>query len=392
MKKKVWLVSELFYPETVSTGYIMTEIAVHLANEYEVNVICGPEFYEKKEETKKSIPPQGVSIYRIKSKGYNKNSFLSRSIGHISVSLKMFFLMKRNIKNGEQILLVTNPVFVTLLMRFISNKRNWKIKLFIHDVFPENLIISGIIKSNKSFTYRSLSHLFNKSLEKMDKIIACGRDMKELFVYKTKSKKEVLVIENWADDVNIAISERNKGKTNFLFAGNLGRLQGLDELFNVVKKFGIDRCDFTFIGNGAMQDYMIDFVKNHNLDNVHLLGWLPREEQNTFLAKATVGLITLKEGMYGLGVPSKLYNLLAAGKPVFYIGDVNSEIHRVLKDHKIGWFAESGNEKMIIQVINEIINTDYKILEAYSKNARNLAEGIYSKETILKKTAKLFKN
>ena len=54
--------------------------------------------------------------------------------------------------------------------------------------------------------------------------------------------------------------------------------------------------------------------------------------------------------MYGLGVPSKLYNLMAAGKPVFYIGDRNSEVHLIMQEHEIGWFAEANNQSMIQNV------------------------------------------
>ncbi len=390
MSKKLWLVSELFYPETISTGYIMTEIAGYLAKQYDVHVICGPEFYEKKKTSITADPPKNVTIHRVKSNGYNKNSLVSRIIGHLTISLKMFIFMRKKIKNDEQVLLVTNPIFLTLLMGFISSKRNWKIKLYIHDVFPENLVISRILKSKKSIIYKVLASFFNRALKKMDKIVVCGRDMKEIFVEKTRSNNNIVVVENWSDNTNISVNKVKNDKTNFLFAGNLGRLQGLEELFGAISKVKNQNCNFTFIGSGAMENFISNYIDENNIGNVELQGWLPREDQNIFLAKATVGLISLKAGMYGLGVPSKLYNLIAAGKPIFYIGDVDSEIHRVLCENKIGWFAESGNEEMIVNVIHEIINAHPSLLDEYSINARALAEGIYSKENILNKTANLF--
>lgn len=96
--------------------------------------------------------------------------------------------------------------------------------------------------------------------------------------------------------------------------------------------------------------------------------------------------------MYGLGVPSKFYNLLAAGKPIFYIGDVNSEVHLVLKTHEIGWFAEAGNVEEITATLTKIANADVSEIKKRSENARALAESEYSKKIILNKFNTLFKN
>ena len=110
------------------------------------------------------------------------------------------------------------------------------------------------------------------------------------------------------------------------------------------------------------------------------------------MADAAIGVVTLKKDMYGLGVPSKFYNLLAAGKPIFYIGDVNSEVHLVLQKHEIGWFAEAGNLEEIAATLTKIANTDSTELKKRSANARALAENEYSKEIILNKFNNVFKN
>ena len=94
-KKEVWVVSELFYPETISTGYILTEIAKSLAKNFKVSVITGPEFYEEKDTKKKYPPLEFIAVKRINSNGYNKNSFFSRIKGHLLVSFKMLFLMRK---------------------------------------------------------------------------------------------------------------------------------------------------------------------------------------------------------------------------------------------------------------------------------------------------------
>lgn len=390
MKNEIWLVSELFYPETISTGYIMTEIAKYLSKGYKVNIIAGPEFYEEKGIKKEYDKLDNIYINRINFSGYNKNKFITRVIGHLTVTLRMFSLMRRLIPKGSEVLLVTNPVLLVPLVSFVVKKRQWNVKLFIHDVFPDNLVISGFLKSKDSFFYKLFSKIFNSAYKKMNTIVVCGRDMKEVFIKKTCAVEKIVVIENWADIENINFKETDNLKTNFLFAGNLGRLQGLETLMKVIKEIGNLDCNFTFIGSGASEKYIKDYVEINALTNVKISGWIQREEQDVFLSQASIGLISLKSGMYGLGVPSKLYNLLAAGKPILYIGDNNSEIHLVIKENSIGWFAESNNEEMIKNTILEIIKCDSLKIKEYSNNSRKLAENVYSKRIILNKINELF--
>lgn len=392
-KKHVWLVSELFYPETISTGHIMTEIATALTKDYQVSVVCGPEFYEKKNDKVAVEQLPNVNIHRIQSKGYNKNNFTLRIIGHLKVTYKMLRLMKKEIPKNTKILMVTNPVLLLVLTSFVAKKRNWKINLLVHDVFPENLLILGLLKSKTSFLFVIMKRIFNNAFKKIDTLIVLGRDMQQLFEQKKGNKEGVTIIENWADTENIiarSISETSNKK--LLFAGNLGRLQGLEVLLEALKRTENEPYTFTFIGGGALENFIEEFIIAKKTTHIEKHDWIPREEQDKFMADTTIGLVSLTKGMYGLGVPSKFYNLLAAGKPIFYIGDVNSEVHLVLKAHKIGWFAEAGNVEEIAAMLTKIANANLSEIKKRSENARALAESEYSKKIILNKFNALFKN
>jgi len=389
-KKEVWVVTELFYPETISTGYILTEIAKSLTEKNEVNVITGPKYYEVKQQNLEYESLENIRIHRVNSNGYNKNILFTRLIGHFIVSLKMLLLMLKKIPRNSEVLIVTNPALLFLFSSFFIQKKNWKVKLLVHDVFPENLLVSGVLSSKSSPLFLLLQYIFNKAFLKMETIIVLGRDMKTIFERKIGFEKRIEIIENWADLDNINFNENKSNNKKFLFAGNLGRVQGIETLLNVIKKIKSDGFEFLFIGNGAMGKYVKNYIIDNELINVKKIGWLPRIAQNEFLTKSTIGVISLEEGMYGLGVPSKLYNLLAAGKPIFYIGDKNSEIHLIMQEHEIGWFAEANNHEMIENVFLEIINYNQNILTEYSINSRKLSENFYSKKIILNKINRLF--
>jgi len=390
LKKDIWVVSELFYPETISTGYILTEIAKSLAEKYEVNVITGPKYYEPKRENLEYENLENIKIHRANSNGYNKNILFSRLIGHFIISFKMLLLMLKKIPQNCEVFIVTNPVLLFVLSSFFIQRKKWKVKLLVHDVYPENLLVGGVLNSKSSFVFSFFQYIFKKAFLKMETIIVLGRDMKILFERKIGFEKRIEIIENWADINNINYIENKIKKKKFLFAGNFGRVQGIEILLNVINKIKNKDFEFLFIGNGALDSYIKNYIQNNKLSHVKNVGWLPRSSQNKFLSQSTIGVISLKDGMYGLGVPSKLYNLLAAGKPIFYIGDENSEIHLVIKEYKIGWFSKANDQVMIKNTFLKIINTDENIIRDYSLNSRKLAENVYSKKHILKKINKLF--
>ena len=386
---KIWVVSELFYPETISTGYIMSEITKSLNNEFEVEVICGSLFYEKNNDHKYYIDLPFL-VNRINAVEYNKNHFISRLIGNLKISWKMFLLMKQKIPSNSQVLMVSNPIFLIWLTSLLTTKRGWKIKLIVHDVFPEN--VGSIKKINVlgRFFLPSVKYLFDVAFSKMDTLILLGRDMKDVFLKKVNNV-QLQIIENWADVQNISPKHNFSNKEFiFIYAGNFGRVQGIETLLESLNYIKNPKFSFIFIGSGASQNLIDDFIKNSKNNFIQRLPWQEREKQNDFLNEATIGVVSLAKGMYGLGVPSKFYNLLAAGKPILYIGPKNSELHLVIKESKIGWFAEAGNVTEISNIFEEIINTGESILREYSSNARILAETMYSKKIILSKFNKLF--
>jgi len=391
MRDKVWVVSELFYPETISTGYIMTEIADSLCSDFDISVIAGNESYDKNSEIKEKYIDKDYDVFRIKGGLYDKNSLLGRLFGNLKVSFKLLKLMRQNIEKGSEILMVTNPIFLILIVSFFIKKNKWNIKLIVHDVFPENLIAANIIKSERSILYKIVKYVFNNAFRKYQTIIVLGRDMKGVFQNKIGSSNRIEIIENWTD-INevkpLGLGNQN-GKKEFLYAGNLGKLQGIDVLLEAIKNVN-GSFNFKFIGNGAMDEYINNFIIKHNLKKITKLDWQPRESSNNFLSKSDIGVISLSKGMYGLGVPSKLYNLLAAGKPILYIGDINSEIYMLINEYNIGWFAKSGDIKMISALIEDIINCSNEELREKSINARKLAESNYSKEIILQKYNNIF--
>ena len=391
-KKKFWIVSEVFYPDETSSGYYLTEIAKKIAQYQDVNVICGPLSYEKKSNLVSTQPlPLGINVFRIKVFTLDKNKIISRVIRLINLTLSFTFKLSVKVKKKDHVLLVTNPAFLVPIATLLSKIIGFHLTLLVHDVFPENLAPIKLLNPIK-IPYKILKFIFDKSYASAHQIIVCGRDMDFLFKQKTNFKQEITLIENWSDiDVvypsltnqqNIYQDLGLKGKIVFQYAGNIGRLQGLEELIILASSCINPNIHFIFIGEGALKASLQEEVKFKKLTNISFLPSFNRNQQNIFLNACDVGIVSLNDNMLGLGVPSKSYNIIAAGKPILFLGNKNSEISLMVNENNIGWQFELAQKKDIINFFNNFSSNQIGVMGV---NARVIAETKYSKKKILEK-------
>lgn len=387
---KTWIITQLFYPDETSTGYVMTKIAETLSEHGEVNVICGSSNYQSKNLNTYKTLEGDIKIYRIQTPNLDKNKIVFRLYVFLFFTISVFFKILKKIKRGDTVVLVTNPptlVFIVGMLKFFFH---FNFIIILQDIFPENAAASGIIK-RKSITFKFISKLMNFSYKKADKLIACGSDMAQHFVYKGINSNKIIVIPNWADHDIITPSasiDRNayfnldlRKKIVIEFAGNIGRVQGLE---NFIKIFGNsinENVVIIIIGDGAHKNALEQYVESNSLKNIYFLKSKPRNEQAIFLNSCDIGLVTLCEGMFGLGVPSKVYNIMSAAKPILYIGDKNSEIDNYIKNNNIGWSFDWSEESEILKFINNL--NDKKELVQLGSNALEFVLNNFTKEMVL---------
>lgn len=256
------------------------------------------------------------------------------------------------------------------------------------------MISARVIKSTTSLFYSFLDWIFTFSYNSAFQLIVLGRDMKQLLSNKTH--RPIIIIENWAELHTIQplgrktldqfIPGNHIDDLVFLFAGNFGRVQAIPELVDFIDKMDDQKVSFVFAGKGHYESMLRSMSQKNG--NVFYLGSFKREDQIEVLNACDVALVSLSKGMYGLGVPSKTYNLLAAGKPILYIGEIDSEIDLLVKEHNIGWTINDYKAETFKDVVSDIME-NRKILLEISQRARKLAEDEYSQKTILKKYYKI---
>lgn len=362
-KQRLWIISELFPPEETSTAYIMGEIAEKLSQKYDVCVICGPEIYDQCRKTSSNAKDKNTpyKIKRAELKTFDKNSIRGKSESFLATTLAIYRIAKKNIQYGDKVLMVTNPAPLIILMSRLKVKRNLDLTILVHDVFPENTQAAGI----KLPFYNIIKSLFDKAYRYADKLIVLGRDMADIMKRKTKGEVDIKIIENWGDFENIQELKMPQTKRVILqYAGNIGRVQGLEKIIQNLPK----NVEFHLYGSGALENKL----KSYNKNNVYFHGSYSRNEQQEILSRCHISVVTLNEKMFGLGTPSKTYNILASGRPILYFGPQNSEIELLIKEHNIGYC--DWPEKW-----------DFEELQQMGKKARQVGEKHYSKDIILDK-------
>ena len=369
-KGRLWIVTELFPPDETSTSYIFGEIANAMVQKYNVGVICGPEVYDKRkkfDENNKFKLDESIELYRAKGADLDKNTTKGKALSFLIMSKRMIALVKQHVKKGDKVLMVTNPAPLVVLMSRLKKKVGFELNILVHDVFPENTKPAGL----KLPMYGLFKHVFDKAYSRADQLIALGRDMRQVLDEKVRngSKREeglpkISIIENWADLKGIKPQPMPDGQIILEYAGNIGRVQGLDKVIDNLP----DKVELHLYGTGSMEEE----IKKMNHPRVFFHGPYFRSQQNEVLAACHMAIVTLQEGMYGLGVPSKTYNILASGRPVLYFGPKDSEIDLLVRENGIGFCG--WPEKW-----------DMEELKMMGTKARELAEREYSECTILKK-------
>ena len=391
-KQRLWIVTELFPPEETSTGYIMGEIANAMSQKYEVKVICGPKVYDPNKKNVTSsfeVINPSIEVVRVNGIAQDKNSKLSRIKKFLLMSWNLYKEAKKRIPPGERVLMVTNPFPLIVLMANLRNRRHLQLSMLAHDIMPESLYTDMHIPMP---IYKIAEKVFNKAYAHTDLLISIGRDMSEIWekkVQKGESDKtkwpRITVIENWGDIKNIKPTNNyNADKITIQYAGNIGNAQGIGEFIDVMHDANCNQVEFGIWGTGSAELALKEKVKQLGMSGKVLFhGPYSRAEQQEVLNVCDIALVRLVEGMYGLGVPSKSYNILAAGKPILYIGERNTEIWRLIEEYGNGVCFEPNDREGLIKYLRDLSPEKRDSLREMGKISRQLAVEKFSKEAIL---------
>lgn len=393
MVKRLWLISEFYFPDENATGHLLTQIAESMAKTEEVHVLCGRSVCRKNVSENGVTIRNHVFIKRVKSSAYNKDILFLRVINIISLSVRIFLRLLQNLHCNDKLLVVTNPPALPFMAAIACWLKRTEYSVLVFDLYPDVLVVTKILSKKNPFII-ILRWMTNILFRYSQHVIVLGRDMSHLLSRKySGARSRIIVIPNWGDigiitpkstDQNAILKELSiNDKFIIQYAGNIGRTHNVELLLECAEllKDKTDIC-FLFIGDGAKKNWLSESVEKRKLNNVIIKTFYSRKRQSDIHTACDIAVISFIPGMTGISVPSRMYNIMAAGKPILAITDSESELAMVVQEENIGWVVTSYRARDVVDVIL-VARGNKAMLFEMGKRARKAAEEKYSFEKII---------
>lgn len=369
-----------FYPDTASTGQLLTELCEDLVSEHnaQVTVIAGPVRGLSRESETLGLfasrePYHGIKILRTHSTSFLKTSFAGRACNYVTYFLCAFFAGWFG-RRPDIIVSLTDPPIVGLAGWFRSRLFGASFVMLCQDIFPQvALLLEGF---RKGLLYHLLDWISRFLLASADSVVAIGETMRaRLISIKNIPAEKIHVIHNWADSSSIVLGPKENpfsrahhihDKFVVMHSGNVGLSQSLKTLMEAAILLQKEKdVVVAIVGDGAGKPELQRIAEHHKLTNVLFLPYQPKESLSESFAAADVFVVSLKKGMSGYIVPSKVYGILAAGRP--FVGAVES-------DSEVTMIAEMYNCGLVARPEDSQDMTD-KILQIYRNRQQGIAMG-----------------
>lgn len=411
MKKKLLMIVNYFYPDIASTGQLMTELCVELQNDFEITVIAAfpnyigkiPSIYLGKRLLEERY--KDIKILRVKVPEFDKTNKKSRIKYVLSYFFNAIYAIKKS-GNQDLIFTISQPPILGGILGLIAKKfKRAKLIYNIQDFNPEQ--IEAVRYSKNKFIVRIAKKFDNYSCKSSDMIVLVGKDMQQTLNKRFNGKRvpNSVIINNWIDERKIyPLSKDNikviefkkkyhlKDKFIFMYSGNIGLFYDLENIIKVIGKFKDNKnVVFAFVGDGAIKQNLIDYCNNSKIENVRFIPYQKKEDLIYSLNAADVHIVTNAKGIKGVSVPSKIYGVMAVGKPILGILEKESEARMAIENSKCGICSSPGDYKKIEDYISFLLKNTSTI-EEIGKQGREYLINNFTKNKSTNKYKKVLEN
>lgn len=341
MPGKIVIVSQHYAPDPSTTATYLTAIAKGLATDWEVLVICGTA--HSASVISANTQPRVVEV---STWAPEKDALVRRAIAMVLLSVKMFFATLKHVSKNDVVLCVTTPFTLPYSVTLAAKLRGASVVLLIYDLYPEALVMAGLAKPG-SLVVKAIRWANGLLFGALDAIITIGRDVEVLLLaYKSVVARKIKFIPNWTL-LPIGYREISKGNSfrrpftdQFVvgLSGNLGFTHSPRTIYEAARLLEEEgSIHFMLSGWGSGWKQLTDRCAEAPLKNITLMEPVPESELEQFLSTADVWVIPYRRNVTGVSVPSRIYNLLAVGRPVIVGAEANSEAALILIEDDIGW-------------------------------------------------------
>lgn len=376
-------VNRYFHPDESATSRLLSDLAFRLVERgVDVAVVTSRQLYE---DGHARLPARervrGVTVHRVATFTFGRSWLLGRALDYLSFHLAAGRKLLSVLRSQDVVVAKTDPPLICVVSALAARCRGAQLVNWLQDVFPEvALALAPTVMPR--WLHAILVGLRDRSLRRAAMNIVIGNSMRDLLLARGLAADRIRVIPNWTDPQAIApIAKRQSHTCNRLqlqnrfvigYSGNFGRAHEFHTLLDAARQLQDERFAFLMTGGGARFNELRAAVAQAALPNFHFQGYQPATLVSDCLAAADVHLVSLLPALEGLIVPSKVYGILAAGRPVVFIGHVQGEVANLLREHDCGISVEPGSGGRLAAELRAL-QADPQRLQALGVKARRVA-------------------
>jgi colanic acid biosynthesis glycosyl transferase WcaI len=391
---KVIFINRYFFPDQSATSQMLSDLSFGLAQRgFLVHVICSRQLYA---QARASLAPleavNGVTVHRVWTTRFGRVRLAGRALDYISFYLSSAWVLLKMLKRGDTVVAKTDPPLISIVAMAATKAKGAHLMNWLQDIFPEVASRLGNNPLPKRID-ELVRKLRDSTLRAADMNIVLGERMREFIERQGISAAKICVIENWADgeatvpraaaDSELRAQLGLAGKFVVGYSGNLGRAHEFQTLLDAASLLSNDKdIAFLMIGGGVGMSALQQEVSRRGLDNFQFLPYQSRASLSDSMAAADVHWVSLLPSLEGLIVPSKLYGILAAGRPVIFVGHPDGEVARLIGPAQAGVAVGVGDARELQRRIVEL-KSDYGRRESMGQNGYRLYRNKFTPQRAL---------
>jgi glycosyltransferase involved in cell wall biosynthesis len=342
---RVLLLNLYYPPDTSATAKMAQTVVEALGAKHEVTVVCGRPSYDPTErrawrfyQTEKA---GRLRVIRVGSTDYPRTEMKKRLANYLSY---VFLAVPRALLLPcDVVLAMTDPPFEGIVGALVAMLKNKPYVYNIRDLYPDMAVGGSIVEPG--VLARVWEKLHRWALRRATRVIVLGDDMRNRILAKGVDPACVVVVRDGAEippsgapapklDGEVVQAIRNGFSFVLLHAGNLGFYGAWETLLEGARQLAEDGVGLVFVGDGAQKEKLEAAATG--IPNVRLLPFFPNSKIPSVLAAGDAHVITVKRGLEGVVVPSKMYGILAAGKPIVAVAPAECDVVSLGKEKGFG--------------------------------------------------------
>jgi glycosyltransferase involved in cell wall biosynthesis len=387
-------VNRFFYPDHSATSQILSDLAFHLGEAgFDVQVLTSRQIYD---DPARVLPAResvrGVLVHRVWATRFGRGKLLRRAVDYLTFYLSATATLATLADSSTVVIAETDPPLLSVPCALVTRLKRSTLVNWTQDLFPE--IAEGLHVPGIALVAPALRWLRNLSLKRARTNVVLGEGMAARLRAEGVAPDKIEVIHNWSPvemETRSAEPTANplRGEWNLAqkfvvgYSGNLGRAHDFATVLDAAAILrDLPNVHFLFVGAGAQRAWVEGRVADLGLTNVSFQPYQPLDRLALSVSVPDVHLVSLKPELEGLIVPSKFYSVLAAGRPVLFVGDPTSEMAKRIDEADCGRAFPVGAHTEVAAWLRELVGQP-DLVAAMGRRARALWEARFQRKQAL---------